>query len=170
MNFTLELGSYVLNIIDIVILGIALIAGIAGAFEGFAKNFSSKAALLVGLIAGMMFTELVSDTIFSEFNLSPILTSLFSYMICFIIGYILMLIIGNLLSVGLEGAGLGAVDSLLGFIWAIAFTILIFTLIIMLLEYQNLFDFTPYINKSLLNEKLFSNLIPRITGFLANVG
>jgi len=170
MNFTLELGSYVLNIIDIVILGIALIAGIAGAFEGFAKNFSSKAALLVGLIAGMMFTELVSDKIFSDFNLSPILTSLFSYMICFIIGYILMLMVGNLLSAGLEGVGLGAIDSLLGFIWAIAFTILIFSFVIMLLEYQNLFDFKPYINSSFLNENLFSKIIPYVTGFLENVG
>lgn len=169
MDFTLVIGSTVLNIVDIIIIAIAFIGGIAGAFEGFAKSFASKAALLIGLIAGLMFSELVSQQLLSRFNMPILVDALLSYMICFFIGYIITLIIGNMLSTVLEGIGLGAINSLLGFIWAIVFTLTICAVILMLLTYQHLFDISDLINDSYLFSKVFSPIIPIAEDFITNV-
>ena len=169
MDFTINLGSAVLNIVDIIILGIALVAGIAGGFEGFAKSFASKAAVLIGLIAGLMFSEMASDLVFSRLQLPLILNSLFSYMLCFIIGYIITLALGNMLSTAFDGIGLGPINSLLGFIWAVLFTLAICALILMLLTYQHLFDLSSYINNSFMFEKVFSPIIPIAEDFISNV-
>ncbi len=169
MDFTIAMGSIVLNLVDIIILGVALVAGVAGAFEGFAKNFASKAAVLVGLIVGLMFSELAMDKIFSKFSLPPILISLFSYMLCFIIGYVIVLILGNMLSQVFEGIGLSAINSLLGFVWGAVFILAVCAVILMLLSYQKLFDVSDLINSSYLFKNVFAPIIPVAEDFINNV-
>ncbi|MCY1152145.1 MAG: CvpA family protein [Sphaerochaetaceae bacterium] len=169
MDFTINIGSAVLNILDIIILAIALIGGVAGAFEGFAKSFASKAAVLVGLIVGLMFSELAMANIFSRFNLPIILLSLFSYMFCFIIGYVVMLLLGNMLSTVFEGVGLSPLNSLLGFIWAIVFILALCAVALMLLSYQHLFDITDLINESFMFQNIFEPIIPVAEDFIKNV-
>lgn len=169
MDLTLNIGSVVLNIVDIIILAVAFIAGIAGAFEGFAKSFASKAAVLVGLIVGLMFTELAMTYVFDRFGLPPVLNSLFSYMLCFIVGYALTLMLGNMLSAVFEGVGLSVINSFLGFVWGVAFIFVISAVILMLLSYQNVFDLTTLINDSYLFQNIFTSIIPVAEGFLKNV-
>ncbi|NCD04957.1 MAG: CvpA family protein [Spirochaetia bacterium] len=169
MDFTVSIGSSVLNIIDIIIIAIVLIAGIAGAFEGFAKSFASKAAVLVGLIVGLMFSDLASEQLLSRFELPLIINSLLSYMLCFFIGYIITLILGNLLSEVFEGVGLGAINSLLGFVWAVVFVLALSAVALMLLSYQKLFDLNDLINQSYLYKNLFEPIIPVAEDFIKNV-
>ena len=169
MDLTLNIGSAVLNIVDIIIIAVAFIAGIAGAFEGFAKSFASKAAVLVGLIVGLMFTQLAMTHVFNRFGLPPILLSLFSYMLCFIIGYALTLMLGNMLSAVFEGVGLSVINSFLGFVWGVVFIFIISAVILMLLSYQNVFDLTEIINNSYLFQNIFTSIIPVAEGFLKNV-
>ena len=169
MDFTINIGSSVLNIIDIIIIAIAFIAGIAGAFEGFAKSFASKAAVLVGLIAGLMFSELAMVHIFSRFNLPLILLSLLSYMFCFIIGYVITLMLGNMLSSVFEGVGLSAINSLLGFVWAVVFVLALCAVALMLLSYQHLFDISALINESFMFQNVFDPIIPVAEDFIKNV-
>jgi membrane protein required for colicin V production len=169
MDFTLVIGSAVLNIVDIIIIAIALIAGIAGAFEGFAKSFASKAAVLVGLIVGLMFSDLASEYVFMRFSLPPIVTSILSYMLCFAIGYIITLILGNMLSKVFEGIGLGAVNSVLGFIWGAVFFLALCGVAIMLLSYQSLIDVSALINQSFLYDSVFKSIIPVAEDFIKNV-
>lgn len=169
MDFTLVLGSVVFNIIDIIMIAVALIAGVAGAFEGFAKSFASKAAILVGLVAGLMFSELAGVYIFARFGLPVMITSLLSYIVCFMAGYILTLILGSMLSNIFDGVGLGSINSLLGFIWAVIFAFAVCAVILMLLSYQHLFDVNSLLNNSYIFNNVFAPVIPIAKDFIQNV-
>lgn len=163
MDWGFTVGSTYFNSLDIIIFCLTLIGGISGAFQGFAKSFTAKVGLLVGVITGLMFTKPVSELINTNFAISsPLIVSLIAYVITFLIGYWLMLWLGSALSKIMDSLGIGIIDTLLGFAFGGLLTFLLCAGIVYLFSFQNLLDLNSITDKSYLYNSLIVPLIPEI--------
>jgi membrane protein required for colicin V production len=163
MDWGITLGSTYFNSLDIIIFCLTIIGGISGAFQGFAKSFTSKVGILVGIISGLMFTKPVASLINTNFAISSaLLVSLIAYVITFIIGYWLMLWLGSVLSRIMENLGISVVDSLLGFVFGGILTFFVCAGIVYLFSFQSLIDLTSITDKSYMYNSLIMPLIPEI--------
>ncbi|NMA23182.1 MAG: CvpA family protein, partial [Spirochaetales bacterium] len=119
MQWGMTIGKVFFNSVDIIVFGLAIIAGIGGTLRGFAKAFSHRSGYIVGFFAGLMFTKMIAELLAQSFNLPPLLATLVAWIVLFLIGYILMRIVGGLLETALEATGLRQVNALLGFLWGV---------------------------------------------------
>ncbi|MBK5200233.1 MAG: CvpA family protein [Spirochaetaceae bacterium] len=163
MDWGLTLGSTYFNSLDIIIFCLTIIGGISGAFQGFAKSFTSKAGILVGLIVALMFTKPVAELISTNFPISSaLLISLIAYLITFLLGYWIMLWLGATLSKIMDKLGLSVVDGLLGFVFGGLLTFFVCAGIVYLFSFQSLLDLSSITEKSYMYNSLIMPLIPEI--------
>lgn len=162
MDWGITLGNTYFNSLDIIIFCLSLIGGIGGAFEGFAKTFTSKVGIIAGIIVGAMFTKSISSVLIKQFPLNSLVAALIGFMIAFAIGYWLLLWFGSFISKLMDNLGIGVIDALLGFAFGIVITFAVCAGIIYLFSFQHLVDISSLINKSYLYQNLVLPLIPQI--------
>lgn len=162
MDWGITLGNTFFNSLDIIICALALIGGIGGAFEGFAKTFTAKVGIIAGIIIGGMFTKPVASFLMDKFPLNPMLSSLIGFLITFAIGYWLLLWLGSVVSKLMEKMGIGVIDSLLGFVFGVVITFGVCAGIIYLFSFQHLIDLSTITGQSYLYQNVILPIIPQI--------
>lgn len=155
------LGPYVFNVVDVVIVSIAFLAAVVGAVRGFAMEFSSRAGFLVGFVIALIFARLGASLVVETFDLPLLWATLISFTVFFIVGYIIMMIVGSLLDRTLEAMGLDWLDRLLGLVLGVIEVFVVVAFIIYLLELQKVIDVSSYLNPSVITSKLIKPLTPR---------
>lgn len=162
MDWGITLGSTYFNSLDIIVFSLSLIGGISGAFEGFAKSFTSKAGLIVGLIVGIMFTKPVSEVILDRFSMNPLLAALVSFVVTFLVGYWVLIWLGSVLSNLLSKLGIGVVDALLGFVFGLILTFFVCGGILYVFSFQHFVDLSSIVGDSYLYNNYIVSLIPMV--------
>lgn len=162
MDWGITLGSTYFNSLDIIIFCLSLVGGIGGAFEGFAKTFTSKVGVIAGIIVGAMFARPISELLIKQFPLNEFLGALIGYLIAFVIGYWILLWIGSFVSKLMDNLGIGAIDSLLGFIFGMIITFAVCAGIIYIISFQQLIDFSMILDKSYLYANVIKDLVPNL--------
>ncbi|MDY0289114.1 MAG: CvpA family protein [Sphaerochaeta sp.] len=160
MDWGITIGSVYFNSIDIIVFSVAIIGGIAGTITGFADAFAHRAGFLVGFFLALMFTKVLAELLFDSFGLAMFFSSLISFVLLFLAGYILMRVVGNLLETALGVTGLGAVNSLLGFLWGVLEVLVFGAFVLYMLELQTAFDLSTLLGKSQFVLRLVRPLVP----------
>ncbi len=160
MQWGLTIGSVYFNSIDIIVFALAIIGGIADTLVGFADAFSHRSGYIVGFFSGLMFTRIIADIVSQSFALPLVVSSLLSFIVLFLIGYALMRIVGNLLETALNATGLKAVNGLLGFLWGVIEVVIAASVIIYILELQEVFDLSAVFDASQFVLNIVRPLVP----------
>jgi uncharacterized membrane protein required for colicin V production len=160
-GWSFALGPYAFNVVDVVIVSIAFLAAVVGAVRGFAMEFSSRAGFLVGFVIALVFARLGAALIIDTFGLAQLWSTLISFIVFFIVGYILMMIVGSLLDKTLDTMGLDWLDRLLGLVLGVIEVFVVVAFIIYLLELQKVADLSAYLDPSVITTKLIKPLTPR---------
>ena len=160
MDWGLTIGSVYFNSIDIIVFCLAIIGGIAGTITGFADSFAHRAGFIVGFFLSLMFTKVLAEVLLAAFGLAMFFSSLISFVLLFLAGYVLMRVIGNLLDTALNVTGLRAVNSLLGFIWGVIEVLVVAAFILYVLELQTAFDLSSVLGQSQFVLRLVRPLVP----------
>ena len=168
MQWGLTIGSVYFNSIDIIVFALAIIGGIADTLVGFADAFSHRSGYIVGFFSGLMFTKIIADIISQSFALPPIISSVLSFIVLFLIGYALMRIVGNLLETALNATGLKAVNGLLGFLWGVIEVVIAASVIIYILELQEVFDLGAVFDASQFVLNIVRPLVPDTVHWFAS--
>lgn len=126
-------------VIDLVFLGLILIAVIRAVFRGFVKEVLSVAALLLGLLFAGLFSGLVAQLLVPYLGES-ILVQVLSFLVIFIVVYLITKLLEAGLQNLLEKAALENLDKALGFFVGLVEGVLVVFLILFVAQIQPFFD------------------------------
>lgn len=147
--------------LDIAIFVILCIGGIGGVFAGFISSFAKTAGYVVGFLAALMFTQPLMGVYMDSLNLGPFLSSLLAFVTLFVIGFVLMLVLGSILSRLITlSSGLEAVDRLLGFFWGVFVTLVVVGVVCYFLRMQTLVNVDNLFSGSRFITRLIQPLLP----------
>jgi membrane protein required for colicin V production len=138
---------------DMIVVGISVVLGLKGLFKGFIKEVFGLVGIIGGIFIASRMSEVVGNLIKPIIGIESTATlSLIGFVSTLIGFWILIYILGTVLSKITEMSGLGAVNRLLGFIFGTAKIFLIISVIV-----YALFQIESF--KSTLNEKFSKSLV-----------
>lgn len=120
-----------MNFADIIFLLIALFFVIKGFFRGFISEFMSMAALILGLIAALMFQPAVSSLL-KDMIKSDTFRPIAAFFLLFIGTYIIVKLIEMMLHNVIEAIKMNSLDRLLGIVWGLLETSVIILIVVFL--------------------------------------
>ncbi len=165
-TWSLTLGSFQLNIIDVIILGLVFLSAILGAFKGFAREFASRFGFIIGILVAGLFNTMAARLIWNTFSLPVLWSSFIAFLVVFLITYFIMLSLGNALESILDAIHFGWLDSILGLALGAAEMVVIVTIVIYVINLQSILDLSSYFTGSELYNRF---IIHFIQGGLASV-
>jgi membrane protein required for colicin V production len=138
---------------DMIVVGISVVLGLKGLFKGFIKEVFGLVGIIGGIFIASRMSEVVGNLVKPIIGIESNATlSLIGFVATLIGFWIIVYILGSILSKITEMSGLGAVNRLLGFIFGTAKIFLIISVIVYALYQIESF-------KSTLNEKLSKSLV-----------
>ena len=84
-------------------------------------------------------------------------------------GFLAVVLVGKMARKIVETFNLGVVDNILGFIWGLVFSLLVFSVIVYLLTIQPVFDLTNMLNSSVIITRIINPLLPGTISTLENI-
>ena len=118
------------SIFDMVIIGITLALGLKGLFKGFIKEVFGLVGIIGGIYVASRFSDVVGDLIAPLLALESKATITLIGFVTALVGFwIVVYILGMILSKVFAMSGLGVFDRLLGFVFGSAKIFLIFAVI-----------------------------------------
>ena len=146
-------------VFDIIAILATLAISFLSASRGFFRELANKASYFVGLMFSLMFTKSLSAFVSKNLEtVNPIIISLCSFSLIFIISALLTRGLGSALSKMMKSIHANPIDKVLGFFLGLLEAVCIITLILILLEKQNFFDFSNIFNNSYYNKYICQNL------------
>jgi membrane protein required for colicin V production len=147
---------------DWIFTGIVVIMAVRCFSRGFVRELLSVAAYVVGLFAGLMFSNSLIDLSAEKLGIAglpPTMLYVLAFIVCFVLGFLVMKLIARLLHEGLEAAKLDVIDKILGLILGIGEGLIVVSLVLLILDIQEFFDV-----EKLLSGSLFATTILPIIG------
>ncbi|PKL03062.1 MAG: colicin V production protein [Spirochaetae bacterium HGW-Spirochaetae-9] len=129
--------------------------------RGFAMEFSSRAGFLVGFVVALVFARLGASLVSDTFDLPILWSTLIAFIVFFIIGYVLMMMVGSLLDRTLDAMGLDWLDRLLGMVLGVVEVVVVVAFIVYLLELQNVVNLDAYLDPSVITSRFIRPLTPK---------
>ena len=154
---------YMLNSVDWIIIVLCAIGAIWGAIKGFIVEFAQKTGYIAGITVALMFTKAVYPAIQDNLNIPGWICSLISYVGLFIVGFMLIKMLGTMIKRIADTAKLTFIDNILGFVLGLVEAILVIGIIESLLAYQELFDLRAAFSQSLISTKVIMPLFNIVT-------
>ena len=121
-----------MNFADLLFLFIALFFVIKGFIRGFISEFMSMAALILGLVAALMFQNQVASLL-KDMVKSDTFRPLVAFFILFIGTYIVVKLLEMLLHNAIEAIRMNSLDRLLGILWGLLETSVIILIVVFLI-------------------------------------
>ena len=146
------------NTVDWIILVLCAIGAIWGAIKGFIDEFAQKSGYIAGILVALMFTSRIYPVIEESLRLPVWVCSLISYVGLFIVGFLLIKMLGAMLKKITDTARLSFLDNILGFVLGLAESIVIVGIFEILLSYQNLFDLSLAFSRSFFSSRVIMPL------------
>lgn len=148
VDWGINIGSLFLNVVDVIIIVLAVMGAIAGAVRGFSIQFSSRAGFLVGIALALLFAKRVTNLVLKTFNLELLPSTVIAYATLFIVGFLITMAFGSLLNKVLTALHLGWLDHLLGFVWGAIEIAIIVSVLLFVLDLQEVLSLDLYFEHS----------------------
>ncbi len=136
-----------MNVLDYIFLGIIGVLGLRCLFKGIIGEVLSAAALVGGLLAGLVFHRPVAAWLAGKFELGGFAV-IAAFLLSFAVVFIIIKIIERALSSVLENLQLEALDRILGLLFGLVEGVILSCLILLILNYQPLFDLSALLEGS----------------------
>ncbi|ADK80833.1 CvpA family protein [Sediminispirochaeta smaragdinae] len=150
--------------VDVVALIIVLVLGVRCAFRGFVAELMAFAAILLGLVAAVVFGGLVVP--FAQRYIGDgFWTPIASFLAVFLVTYIVVKLFEGALYRLIDRVNLEKMDQALGFFLGIVEGVLLLAVLLFLIRIQPVFDPEPLLSRSFLVPFL-EKLIPLGQGFI----
>ncbi len=157
-----------MNTIDLVFIILLLWSAYRGFTKGFIVQLATFAALLLGILGAVMFSDFTSGLIIKKFEVSGQYLPIISFAVTFIAIVIGVHILAKMINKLIDAIALGIVNRLLGVLFSVLKTAFIVSVILVLInKADNKYNFIPENTKekSLLYKPL-SNFAPIIFPYL----
>lgn len=157
------------NFLDIVFIVIILFIAIHGAVNGFIRELFGKAALILGILAAVMFYAKLMPYINRHIK-SVFVSQILAFLLIFILVYLIIRLIQHFVGAFFSGDILRGLDRALGFFLGAAEGILLVSLVLVLLYAQPWFKVGPLVDKSFFHtvlEKFLAKPVSRVQDFIA---
>ncbi len=152
---------------DMIVVGISVVLGLKGLFKGFIKEVFGLVGIIGGIFIASRMSEVVANLIKPIIGIESTATlSLIGFVVTLIGFWILIYILGSVLSKITEMSGLGAINRLLGFIFGTAKIFLIISVIFYALF--QIESFKASLNQKLANSMVFPYLV-KTGGFIVKL-
>lgn len=157
-----------MNTVDLVFAILLLWAAYRGFTKGFIVQLATLAALLLGILGAVLFSDFTSEIIIKKFEVSGQYLPILSFAVTFIVIVIAVHLLAKMLNKLIDAIALGIVNRLLGVLFSLLKTAFIVSIILVLInKADNKYNFIPddTKNNSLLYKPL-SNFAPMIFPYL----
>ena len=157
-----------MNTIDLVFAILLLWAAYRGYSKGFIVQLATLAALLLGILGAVMFSDFTSGLIIKKFDVSGQYLPIISFAITFIVIVIAVHLLAKMINKLVDAIALGIVNRLLGVLFSVVKIAFVVSIILVLInKVDNKYNFIPddTKNNSLLYKPL-SNFAPMIFPYL----
>jgi membrane protein required for colicin V production len=157
-----------MNTIDLVFAILLLWAAYRGYSKGFIVQLATLAALLLGILGAVMFSDFTSSLIIKKFEVSGQYLPIISFALTFIAIVIAVHILAKALNKLIDAIALGIVNRLLGVLFsAVKIAFIVSIILVLINKADNKYNFIPDETKenSLLYKPL-SNFAPMIFPYL----
>lgn len=160
MDWTFTIGSLRFGILDIVSLALILLGAIGGCAAGFSRAVAKRLGGLFCFPTALLFTSTLAVFLTDKTGLNQFFSSMVAFSVLSIVIFALFNLLGSLLGNALSAVGLGALDSILGFVAGFAFMALVVSCIVALMNYQPFIDITPLKDNSIFYTRFLEPLFP----------
>ena len=157
-----------MNTIDLVFAILLLWSAYRGYTKGFIVQLATLAALLLGILGAVLFSDFTSDIIIKNFDVSGQYLPILSFAVTFIAIVIGVHLFAKMLNKLIDAIALGIVNRLLGVLFSVLKIAFVVSIILVLInKADNKYNFIPDETKenSLLYKPL-SNFAPMIFPYL----
>ncbi len=157
-----------MNTVDLVFAILLLWAAYRGFTKGFIVQLATLAALLLGILGAVVFSDFTSGLIIKKFDVSGQYLPILSFALTFIAIVIAVHLFAKALNKLIDAIALGIVNRLLGVLFSLLKTAFIVSIVLVLVnKVDNKYNFIPNETKekSLLYKPL-SNFAPMIFPYL----
>ena len=157
-----------MNTVDLVFAILLLWAAYRGFTKGFIVQLATLAALLLGILGAVLFSDFTSGLIIKKFDVSGQYLPILSFAVTFIVIVIAVHLLAKALNKLIDAIALGIVNRLLGVLFSLLKTAFIVSIVLVLInKADNKYNFIPDETKdeSLLYKPL-SNFAPMIFPYL----
>ncbi len=157
-----------MNTVDLVFTILLLWAAYRGYTKGFIVQLATLAALLLGILGAVMFSDFTSSLIIKKFEVSGQYLPVLSFAVTFIVIVIAVHMLAKGLNKLIDAIALGIINRLLGVLFSVLKIAFIVSIILVLInKVDNKYNFIPddTKEKSLLYKPL-SNFAPMIFPYL----
>jgi membrane protein required for colicin V production len=126
-----------MNYIDIIIIIILGIAMIRGFMNGFVREVASLAALIIGIWGAIRFSSFTAAKLYDYFDMTGKYVGIISFIITFLLIVVIIHFIGLLVDKLMKAVALGFINKLLGIAFGLLKSVLIMSVIFMVLNAIN---------------------------------
>lgn len=157
-----------MNTVDLVFAILLLWAAYRGFTKGFIVQLATLAALLLGILGAVLFSDFTSSLIIKKFDISGQYLPILSFAVTFIVIVIAVHLLAKVINKLIDAIALGIVNRLLGVIFSLLKTAFIVSIVLVLInKLDNKYNFIPdeTKNESFLYKPL-SNFAPMIFPYL----
>jgi membrane protein required for colicin V production len=123
-----------MNYIDIIIIVILGIAMIRGFVNGFVRELASLAALILGIWGAIKFSSFTAARLYDYFDMTGKYVGIIAFIITFLIIVVIIHFIGLLVDKLMKAVALGFINKLLGIAFGLLKSVLILSVIFMVLN------------------------------------
>lgn len=157
-----------MNTVDLVFSILFLWAAYRGYTKGFIVQLATLAALLLGILGAVMFSDFTSGLIIKKFEVSGNYLPIISFAVTFIVIVIAVHLLAKMLNKLVDAIALGIVNRLLGVLFSVLKIAFIASIILVLInKVDNKYNFIPDDTKeNSLFYKPLSNFAPMIFPYL----
>jgi len=159
-----------MSTIDWIFSALVIILAARCFVRGVVHEVLSVASIAVGILAGLLLSNTVIAAILPKIGAQALpyqAQYIIAFLLCFIVGFILMKIIERMLREGLEASSLDIFDRVLGLVLGVAEGFIVVGLFIVILQIQPLVDMKTVLEKSLYVKLLGPIIAPALGGSLA---
>jgi uncharacterized membrane protein required for colicin V production len=159
-----------MSTIDWVFSALVIILAARCFVRGFVHEVLTVASIAVGILAGLLLSNTVIVQILPKVGASSLpyqAQYIIAFLLCFIVGFVLMKIIERMLHEGLEASSLDIFDRVLGLVLGVAEGFIVVGLFIVILQIQPLIDVQSILANSLYVKLLGPIIAPTIDKSLA---
>ena len=157
-----------MNFIDLIFIVILLWSAYRGFTKGFILQLSTLAALLLGILGAIEFSDFTAKLLSENFQIDSDYLNIIAFAVTFVIIVIAVHILAKVIEKLIQAIALGFINKILGIVFGIAKTAFIISIILVLVnKANNKYHFIPEdkINNSYLYQPL-SNFAPMIFPYL----
>jgi len=129
-----------MNLFDLISIGLIAYGSFRGFSKGLIVEMSSLLAIFLGFTIGINFDDLISNFLYTTFNIQFSLLKIFVFLIIFFITYSLVILVAKSITKFIKVVNLGLLNSVFGGVfgltkWSLLFIVLVW--IIHSIEFSN---------------------------------